>query len=270
MPEGPEAKLLVKFLDHFFKDNKIMDIDIIGGRYKKHGKPYLFYSFSRNLPTKVLKVDNKGKLIYFIFSNGHIMWNTLGMSGFWTINEKLEHNDIRFETENGNVYFNDMRHFGTITFVKSKIELQQKLDTLGPDIMSDTIIFEKFNENLRKYPEKKISIILMDQQIVSGIGNYLVNEILYAAKISPHRKVKNINDSEMNKIFKYAQKISQKMINLSSEEMNNLLNGHTKFITNYKKRPFKVYRQEKDPLGNSIKHENIGGRTKHWVSSIQT
>jgi len=269
MPEVPEVRLLVKFLQHFLKNNKILNISIRSGRYKTHGPPEMYYSFLQNLPTKVTKVDSKGKLIYMKFDNGRIMWNTLGMSGFWTTDDDFDHNDIVFETEKGNLYFNDVRHFGTITFVKDEDKLNKKLNELGPDILGDEITFDKFKKGLEKKLDKKISVILLDQSLVSGIGNYLVSEILWKAKVSPHRKVKDLSNDELKKIYKYAKQIAEKMIDLSDDELQKLLNGDTKFITNYKKRPFKVYRKDKDPNNNKIKQEKINGRTKHWVPSRQ-
>jgi DNA-formamidopyrimidine glycosylase len=265
MPEVPEVRLLVKFLRHFFNNNKITNIDIIGGRYKTHGTPDMYYSFANNLPTKVTKVDSKGKLIYFKFDNGRIMWNTLGMSGFWTTNENLDHNDIKIETEKGNLYFNDLRHFGTIKFVKDEEKLKEKLDELGPDIIGDEITFNKFKNALQKSGSKKISITLMDQKLVSGIGNYLVSEILWKAKISPHRKVKDLTDNDFKKLYKYAQQIINKFIEVQ-DQMTKFIKGKT---TTYKENNFKVYQQEKDPNGNIVKRESIGGRTKHWVPSRQ-
>jgi len=43
----------------------------------------------------------------------------------------------------------------------------------------------------------------MNQKRVSGIGNYLKCEVLYAAKISPFRKVKDMSVEELMEVYKY-------------------------------------------------------------------
>ena len=63
MPEGPEVKRISEKLSRFIVGEKISSVDILGGRYLKHGPPEGLEDFVNSLPTTVTKVDCKGKFI---------------------------------------------------------------------------------------------------------------------------------------------------------------------------------------------------------------
>ena len=93
MPEGPEVKLLVIELNKILKNKVLFDIELLSGRYIK--KPDNFDNFINNLPLKIIEVKNRGKFIYFILENNWFIFNTLGMTGNWTIMENVKHNRLK-------------------------------------------------------------------------------------------------------------------------------------------------------------------------------
>lgn len=60
MPEGPEIKLYTYYLNKYIK--KLINIKILKGRYKRHKKPKFYYSFKKNLPSKMIKLNQKENL----------------------------------------------------------------------------------------------------------------------------------------------------------------------------------------------------------------
>ena len=60
--------------------------------------------------------------------------------------------------------------------------------------------FEKIIKN-KRVSEKTLPEVLMNQKKISGVGNYLKSEILYASKISPYRLIKDLTDSEIKKFM---------------------------------------------------------------------
>mgnify|MGYP001211106507 CR=1 FL=1 len=198
MPEGPECKIISELL-HKILNNKIV-IDFIvheNSRYNKHKNPDNYEYFKNNLPIRINSVNVKGKLIWFNFDNNITMLNTLGMSGIWTHN-KEKHCDIELvykeENQTKSIFFKDVRHFGTIKFLKDKKSLDQKLKKIGPDVLSnDFINFKQFNDILNKYSTWDLPKLLMNQSKISGIGNYLKAEILYASEINPFTEIYNLD-----------------------------------------------------------------------------
>ena len=93
--------------------------------------------------------------------------------------------------------------FGTITLFDSKVKLDKKLSTLGVYIVDKDTTFKVFKEQIEKDKNlnKEIGNVIVNQKVVSGIGNYLRSDILWMSKISPFRKVKDISDVELKKIY---------------------------------------------------------------------
>ena len=177
MPEGPEVKRNVHYLNSVLQGTRITDLTINSGRYVKHG-PFKGYELIIQDDVIVEEVCCKGKFIYFKFTNSASLWSTLGMSGMWQ-QKNSKHTRVTLTNHEGqSVYFNDIRNFGTLKYVQSATELKKKLKTLGPDVLNSEVDQDAIRERLLKKPNKTIAENLMNQSVISGIGNYLKAEIL--------------------------------------------------------------------------------------------
>lgn len=268
MPEGPEVKNLVIWLNKNFKYKKILNIKINSGKYKKNPKTLS----NKIFPQTIESINCKGKFIYFIFKNSnYVLFVTLGMTGLFILYEE-KHNNIEFNIEKTKLFFNDFRNFGNI-IISNKEELTKKLNTLGADILNENDNFNIFNKRInRKRDDTYIASALLDQKVSAIVGNYIRVGSLYLAKISPYRKIKDINNYELKQIgfFYYNEKLGRKL---------GIINGKYILINKFKKtgtsiyKPedgkFLVYRQDFDPKGNKVIHEKINNRTIHYVKKIQ-
>ena len=134
--------------------------------------------------------------------------------------------------------------------------------------------------------------VLMNQNkvdgIVSGLGNYLVPEILYRCKISPHRKVGELSDNEIKIMAQITKEIVKQCYiyndtgymedikEFVEEHYDGLHKGkypdyHSEIkIKKGQKFMFYVYRQKVDPYGNKVIAEKIiNNRSTYWVPDIQ-
>ena len=280
MPEGPEVTIIAQGLNNLLSGCYTLGFEFnTKSRYNKKA-PDGFNEFQQSVqqtPTKVIKVANKGKFIYWTFSNGYILFQTLGLSGGWFHTEKnnsgcqfffkhLKTGDIQ------SLFYDDQRRFGTLKFINNQAELDAKLATIGPDLLNDTdfdladwltIFHTRRNQN------KMIFKVITDQKIVSGIGNYLKAEILYEAKISPHRLVHTLTDNELSTLYTVAKKQIKQSFKSGGTSIKNYSDIDNKDGTySYQ---LKVYGKKKDPHGNSVKGEKIGrdSQTTYWVPNIQ-
>jgi len=83
MPEVIEVLKYADFLRAKFKHNEINEINVLNGRYKKHGDFEHLAELRAALPQKVSKIETKGKFLYMQFENGMYLFSTLGLSGGW-------------------------------------------------------------------------------------------------------------------------------------------------------------------------------------------
>lgn len=274
MPEVIEVYNTALFLKNTLKNKSINDINIIKGRYFRHGSFKNFDLFKNNLPLKVIDVKNKGKFIYIILEKDFYIFNTLGLRGGWCSykngkfkfaklmdrykNIKLNNLNVSFSISNNNiVYFYDTLSFGTLKIVNNKEELFKKLDSIGPDIMF--VSYDIFREQLlqNKNLNKIIINVLMNQKVISGIGNYLRSDILWMSKVNPFQLVKNLSEKDIQNIYKNA---------------NILTNEKEGSPENYD-RDFFVYRSDYDIYGNKVKSERLyngkDSRMIYWVENRQ-
>lgn len=196
MPEGPEVRLFVDNINKHFKNKTIKIVRPISGRFIK--KPV---EMINNLSSKVIEnISCKGKFIWFEVEE-LVIFNTLGMTGSWSRN-KTDHTriEIHFIDTEDILYFNDIRSFGTFQ-VKNKNDLHKKLKSIGPDMLSLPPTSKEFIKILRKRNVKNICDVLMNQNNISGIGNYIKAESLWLSCINPFATIENLTDDILNVLY---------------------------------------------------------------------
>ena len=271
MPESPEIYNLTKNVLSKYIGKELNNIKINFGRYKTHGPPENFSKFKKTFPIKCINVYKKGKVIFICFEeNWHII-SKLGLMGWWSIegeqptwrNNNKKNVVLSFNNFTDLIY-DDNTSFGSITITDDLELIQKELDKLAPDIGNENIKFLEIQKRIEdltpKIKNKILEDIIIDQKLIfSGIGNYLKSEILYQAKISPLRMIKDVKMDEWKNIFKVAKKICNKMqLILDTNDFEKYFNT------------MRVYQKDKDPYGNIIKiHKTSQGRKTFYVESIQ-
>jgi formamidopyrimidine-DNA glycosylase len=272
MPEGPEVKTITVGLDEELKGKTLYSIEFSEkGKYREKS-PSNFLTIEKCLPAKIKSVRCKGKFIIFMFKSeeGKVfyMGNSLGMSGIWAFSEKQQkHTCMTMLVGKEKIQFIDQRHFGCVHFYPDSEKLQEKLNTIGPDFLNTGITLKKFSERIKKKGKRVINDVLMDQSVVSGVGNYIKSEVLYRSKISPRRKIDTLDEKDISRLYDSISDIMEKSYkyNGMSQENYVTLEGEEGKYVNF----LLVYRKKKDPKGNNVKAEKMKGRTTYWVPEIQ-
>ena len=268
MPEGPEVRKTVDWLQNF-KGKTLKSVGIISGRYGKKKEIPGWERFE--YPVLLKDIACKGKFIYFTFSDeqeDYYMFNTLGMSGMWT-NVHGKHSRVGFFFEDAEpLYFNDVRNFGTLKIVNSLKELNKKLNSIGPDVLNSEVDQNTIRDRFAKKISKTIAENLMNQSVISGVGNYLKAEILYMCGISPHRICEDISEKEYELLADACHYITRLSYKLGGATLLSYRqpNGEKGLYS----RRFAVYNQKTCPQGHEIiKETTADKRTTHWVPEIQ-
>lgn len=187
----------------------------------------------------------------------------------------LDHLNVRFEFSGHNeLYFYDTLSFGTLKATDDDTVLAKKLKELGPDILDETTTMEVFIQQVRKktHAEKAIGNVIVNQKVISGIGNYLRADGLWMAKVSPFRKVNKMTDDELSAIFKSIKALVLGDYDAKMGKEQGYIAPATKLPTHYK-RDFFVYREKTDVDGNPVtKEELFEGSQKrfiYWCPKVQ-
>jgi len=307
MPEVIEVRKYADFIKKHIKNKYITEINILNGRYKKHGPFEMYKELVKKLPLKVIDVKTKGKFLYFVIEEGFYLFSTLGLQGGWTyksnksskiinkikqfeflnlisyinnnIMEKyrarsLNHLNVEFVTKDGSLYFYDVLSFGTLKIIDKNEELDKKLNSIGPDIMDESTTSEIFLNQIKKKKnlDKYVGNVIVNQKVISGIGNYLRSDILWLCSISPFRKVKDLKDKEILQIYKNTLLLVWGDYDYNKGLKLKYIKKEDKLPGDYK-RDFFVYMRDKNIYNNNvIKEELYEGSYKrfiHWVPEIQ-
>jgi formamidopyrimidine-DNA glycosylase len=237
MPELPEVETIVSDL------NKKITGYVITGFWSDWPKTIKNLSpekFKKEINgKKVLRARRTGKNIFIELSGGKTLYIHLKMTGHLLIKSQipnpksqtnLKQHDYfkdrvnqyihhKWTLEKGknkiNLEFSDVRKFGKIVLLPTEeIKNLSEIKKLGMDVMSSEFTLKKFAEILAKKKNRPIGLVLMEQELMSGIGNIYRSEILFDAKIHPERKIKELSAEKQKQIFRSIQKILKKAIKL--------------------------------------------------------
>ena len=244
MPELPEVQTTVTGLQLIIKKS-IVNIKI--------NTPKLRYLVPKNIikvinNRKILKIYRIAKYIIFELSGEVALIFHLGMSGqirlFKMNNYKMmKHDHILINLNNENILvFNDQRKFGFIDFsMTSKLKNKKYFSKLGLDPFE-----KKFNKEylLNKFNKSKSSIkqLLLNQKIITGIGNIYACEILYEAKISPFMPGNQLDACTIERLIKSIRKVLKKAILFGGTTLKNYISADGT-LGNFQNK-FKVYNKE--------------------------
>jgi formamidopyrimidine-DNA glycosylase len=295
MPEGPEVAITRDYLATRIIDKTIMSVSVISGRYTHQtleGKELI-----KKGEYKITNINSKGKLLWICAKNKldeyiYII-NTFGLTGSWGFYEQSD-SRIKFVLKGDkeyNLYYNDTRNFGTMQITNNEATLHNRTNKLGDDLLKTEYTADDIMKKIKKLNgDYNLVEILMNQTkngIGSGLGNYLVAEVLYRAKLSPYRTLKSLTKTDVENLtnsIKYITKLSYynnktgymtnfgNYIDRHREKIDNgeLPNYHPDVKLKDKEFAFKVYQQKRDPYGNVVTADNIiKGRKTHWVKDVQ-
>ncbi len=272
MPELPEVETVRRTLVLWCKGQRIKDVNIV---YNKVLDGINFEEFKSKVINQTINDVNRfGKYLFFILDD-YVIISHLRMEGkyfFIKDTEETEyinkHKIITFNLNGNNLIYHDVRKFGKMKLAnKDKYMLDKSIVKLGKEPFDLTS--EELYDKLSRL-NKSIKQSLLDQSIISGLGNIYVDEILFDCGIMPTRSSKSISLKECEKIVDSSIKILNKAIELkgstiASYHFNNNESGN--FQTMHK-----VYGKKGKcccKCGRVIEKMVIGGRGTYYCPNCQ-
>jgi endonuclease-8 len=148
-------------------------------------------------------VEAIGKNILFRFEGGLVLRSHLRMSGRWRV---LGRDAPVFGTPW--LVLKGEDHAGVL-WNGPVLELDRGVARrLGPDILAEPPDYEGMVERIRRDDSKRqIGDALLDQRLVSGIGNIWKVESLWTQRISPWRRVADVSDDELRAVLSTAHDV---------------------------------------------------------------
>lgn len=118
-------------------------------------------------------------------------------------------------TDGATLYFNDQRKFGWIklypTLEVPNIDFMQRV---GPEPLEDSFTANEFIPRVRRRNDTTIKAAILDQTVLAGVGNIYADEALWATKLHPATRVRDVADEQLAELLLHIKAV----MNLSIEK----------------------------------------------------
>lgn len=196
----------------------------------------------------------------------------LGMSGRWRVDpQELEkHDHFVIETRSGRrAALNDPRRFGSLDIMpRAQIGAYKPFATMGPEPLSPEFSARSLKASLtgRAAP---IKAMLLNQNIVAGLGNIYVCEALHMAGISPARKAGTIASARLERLVQAVKQVLTSAIAAGGSTLRDFAAPDGEL--GYFAKDWRVYGREGEACecGAMIKRRMDSGRSTFYCTRCQ-
>ncbi len=260
MPELPDVETFKRYFDATSLHQRINDVDVLNA--------YLLKGISRHELARGLKgrrfesTRRHGKHLFVRASNDTWLRLHFGMTGFLRYFKGEEkaplHTRVLFVfAKDYRLAFDDQRKFGEVGLIKDVDEFLKKR-ALGPDALA--LDLSEFKNTIGKH-RAAVKSILMNQQLIAGIGNIYADEMLFHARIHPATQTVRFGDKILARLFRAMRHVLGKAIEYQAD----VDRMPTSWLLPHRHKRGKCPR-----CGRELKSSKIGGRTAWFCSHCQT
>ena len=263
MPELPEVQTIINGLNQKILGKEILEIiELRPGTVlwqipiTKLGK---ISSIKRRGKFIILQTLENNKLVIHLRMTGKLVYER-------DLNKTSAHSraEIIF-SDKTKLIFNDIRTFGKIQIMKEDEEIIL-LQNLGVEPLSNEFD-EKYLKEKLKNKKAPIKNILLDQQVVAGLGNIYVAEILFRCKIDPRESGNELNLKQMKLLVQHTKEVLKEAIKHNGTTISDYRSVEDKSgeFQNF----LKVYGKKTCECGTEISKIKQAGRSTYFCEKCQ-
>ena len=234
MPELPEMETYKKLLNNKLAGKTITDIEV--NREKSINTSSL--QFIQEIQGKqIVEIDRRAKHLIFRLNSQKNLLLHLMLGGQMYIGSEHDNpnrtKQVILSFDDMNLYFIGLR-LGYLHLLDEQ-DLEQKFSDLGLEPQEPDFTFNHFQDTLQS-KRGKLKLILINQKIISGIGNHYSDEICFDAKIRPTVTVDSLETDNLFSVYNSIHTILGKAISLGGymdnplflgDQLTGVYNNHT-------------------------------------------
>ena len=271
MPELPEAETIARALNRAIKGRKIAKVEVFAPKLRTPLKPLCEANLvgrtitgcRRRARYAVAYLDDGRTLVFHFGMSGTVRVDKLGEAS----RKKHDHVEITLDDKRI-IRFNDPRRFGSV-------EVQPcgpdgwpiSLAEIGVEPLTDDFTGELLFRASRGR-KKSVKELLMDNAIVTGIGNIYAAETLFACGIRPQKPASKLTRAQCDSIAREAKRILSLAIECGGTTVHDFKSvdgSEGKFV-----QKLKIYAQKNCPnCGSPVAKVVLGGRTSWYCAKCQ-
>lgn len=275
MPELPEVETVRRGLSHFIRGFVIEDVRELHSRVRR-GTSLAPLSDLRG--AKIIDIGRRGKFLWVVLDRPHVLVAHLGMSGQFLMSSRdrprAKHVRAEFDLTRGkqkrSVVFNDQRTFGWLSIEQTVDGIPASVQHIAKDPFDP--LFDE-TAALRNFQRRKVKIksALLNQEIMSGVGNIYADEALWRAKVHPESLTSQISAQALRRVIDCAIAVMGEAIEdggTSFDDMYVHVNGESGFFD----QSLAAYGRTGEPCprcGTPIARIIVGQRASHYCPRCQ-
>ena len=259
MPEGDTIYLSARRL-------KVLE----GARIESASSPRQALDCLSLTERSIERVESRGKHLLMILDDESVIHSHMGMTGSWHL---YRSNEAWRKPRRFAALILSTTDFDSVCFTPKTIEhldrrsylRHRHLSRLGPDLLTtEPFPMEEAVRRFRVHNASPIGVALVNQTIVSGIGNVYKSELLFLMGLNPWGTVKELDDA-----------LLKRSLNRVAELMRENLHGRRRQTRRRTDGPgYWVYGREGErclKCGTRIemKRQGDAGRSTYWCRSCQ-
>ncbi len=270
MPEIAEVETVRKTLKNMIIGKKIINLKIIYPKMINND----YENINQIINKEFIDIKRIGKWLIFELNDFYLL-SHLRMEGKYFVKTSTEeikkHEHVIFNlTDNLDLRYHDTRKFGRMLLIKKadlyKVEAinKQGIEANSPKLNSEYLQLKFAKKNI------PVKSVLLDQTIISGLGNIYADEVLFLAKINPLIPAKNISLIGLNNICDSANKVITEAIEMGGTTIKSYTSSLG--VTGKYQTKLKVHLKANEPCQichNQIIKIKIGGRSTYYCPNCQ-
>lgn len=271
MPELPEVETVRRGLTEHVVGNKFKEITVL---HRRATSPKSIAALASLKGARVTEVARRGKFLWFKLDRPEVLVGHLGMSGQFLIQPRNapdeRHLRVKINLGKHDLRFIDQRTFGWL----GVDETRNGLPTYVKDIAADPFDSQfNLDETIERFKKKKTEIkrALLDQGVMSGVGNIYADEALWRSKIHPESRTETMKVLRIKELIENATSVMSEALSVGGTSFDDLyinVNGES----GYFERSLAVYGQEGEGCprcGREIRRIKFANRSSHFCPKCQ-
>ncbi len=216
--------------------------------------------------SRLQRSEARGKKMRFVFSGNSSLGIHLGMTGKLSVADAKfrpeKHDHLVLYQKKRSLVFRDARQFGRAQFHHGKSTPLWWSDET-PDISSRGFTRKYLDAFLQRHRKAPIKAVLLLQSGFAGIGNWMADEILWRARISPRIIAGKLSAAQRAALWKEIRFVARASLRIIGRDFSDP--PKTWLIQHRWKRGGVCPRD-----GAQLKRATIGGRTTAWCARCQS
>ncbi len=263
MPELPEVEVTRRALLPLVEGRRILAL--------RHQDPARYRHTERAVGRRILGIGRRGKFLLFGLSGGLEMIVHLGMSGGFRL-KPSDHTRVVLVLEGRTLYYHDPRRFGKFWVVPAGDYREVPLLLrMGPEPFDPGFTPDYLHARL-KASRRPVKALLLDQEVVAGLGNVYADEALFLARLRLTRRGRRVGRAGAARLVPAIREVLRAAIEAGGTTLRDGGYRRVNGAIGYFQVELRVYGRTGEPCpvcGTPIRRVVIQGRSAHYCPRCQ-